>query len=63
MTFICSSRSFASQKDKTSSLRLDLRESIEMLYEFEKAFGMKATPMKEAIEETVKWFTSRPEKK
>ena len=48
-----------------------LRESIEMLYEFEKpfvvdsskfekTFGMKATLMKEAIKETVKWFKSRP---
>jgi nucleoside-diphosphate-sugar epimerase len=51
----------------------ELTESVEMLYEFEqpfvvdsskfeKAYGMKATPMKEAIKETVAWFISHPEK-
>ena len=50
----------------------ELKEIIEMLYmyekpfvvdssKFEKTFGMKATPMKEAIKETVKWFKSHPE--
>jgi nucleoside-diphosphate-sugar epimerase len=45
-----------------------------MLYEFEKpfvvdsskferAFGVKATPMREAIKETVAWFKDHPEKK
>lgn len=45
----------------------DAREMVEMMYEFEqpfivdssrfeKAFGMKATPMKEAIKETVAWY-------
>ena len=51
----------------------ELKEAIEMLYEFEKpfvvdsskfeqTFGMKATPMRDAIKETVKWFKSHPEK-
>ncbi len=50
------------------------KELVEMIYEFdqpfivdsskfEKTFGMKATPMHEAIEETVAWFKSHPEKK
>ena len=49
------------------------KEWVEMMYEFEKpfivdsskfekAFGMKATPMHEAIIETVKWFKSHPKK-
>jgi len=52
----------------------EVKESVEMLYEFEKpfivdsskfekTFGMKATPMKEAIRETVAWYKSHPEKK
>jgi nucleoside-diphosphate-sugar epimerase len=52
----------------------EVKESVEMLYEFEKpfvvdsnkferAFGMKATPIREAIRETVAWFKSHPEKK
>ena len=49
------------------------KESVEMMYEFEKpfvidsskfekTFGMKATPMREAIRETVVWYKSHPEK-
>jgi nucleoside-diphosphate-sugar epimerase len=52
----------------------EAKESIEMMYEFEQpfvvdsskfemTFGMKATPMKEAIKETVAWYKSHPEKK
>ena len=52
----------------------EARESVEMMYEFEKpfivdsskfekTFGMKATPMREAIKETVAWYKSHPEKK
>jgi nucleoside-diphosphate-sugar epimerase len=48
------------------------RESVEMMYEFEapfiidsskfeQTFGMKATPMREAIRETVAWYRSRPQ--
>jgi nucleoside-diphosphate-sugar epimerase len=51
----------------------ELKESVEMLYEFEqpfivdsskfeKTFGMKATPLQEAIRETVAWYKSHPEK-
>jgi nucleoside-diphosphate-sugar epimerase len=47
------------------------RETVEMLYEFEKphivdssrferAFGMRATPLREAIGTTVAWFRSNP---
>jgi len=50
------------------------KEMIEMMYEFEepfvvdsskfeKAFGMQATPMRDAIKETVAWYKSHPEKK
>jgi len=50
------------------------KELVEMMYEFdqpfivdsskfEQAFGMRATPMREAIKETVAWFKSHPEKK
>ena len=50
------------------------KESVEMMYEFdqpfivdtskfEKTFGMKATPMKEAIKETVAWYKSHPQYK
>jgi len=52
----------------------EAKETIEMMYEFdkpfivdsskfEKTFGLKATPMKEAIKETVAWYRSHPEKK
>ena len=52
----------------------EAKESVEMMYEFdqpfivdsskfEQAFGMKATPMREALKETVTWFKSHPEKK
>lgn len=52
----------------------EAKESVEMMYEFEKpfivdssrfekTFGMKATPMKDAIKETVAWYKSHPEKK
>lgn len=51
-----------------------MKEVVEMMYEFEKpfivnssrfetTFGMKATPMREAIRETVAWYKSHPEKK
>jgi nucleoside-diphosphate-sugar epimerase len=50
-----------------------MKEVVEMLYEFEqpfvvdsskfeKTFEMKATPIREAIKETVKWFKSHSEK-
>ncbi len=49
----------------------EVKESVEMLYEFEKpfivdsskfenTFGVKATPMDAAIQETVAWFKSHP---
>ena len=52
----------------------EAKEMVEMMYEFEQpfivdsskfenAFGVKATPMKEAIKETVTWYRSHPEKK
>ena len=52
----------------------EAKESVEMMYEFERpfivdssmfenTFGMKATPMKEAIKETVVWYKSHPEQK
>ena len=52
----------------------EARETVEMMYEFEKpfiidsskfekTFGMKATPIQEAIKETVAWYKSHPEKK
>jgi nucleoside-diphosphate-sugar epimerase len=52
----------------------EVKESVEMMYEFEKpfvvdsskfekTFGMKATPMHEAIKETVVWYKSHPQKK
>ena len=51
----------------------EAREMIEMMYEFEKpfivdsskfenTFGMQATPMPEAIKETVAWYKSHPQK-
>jgi nucleoside-diphosphate-sugar epimerase len=50
----------------------EAREIVEMMYEFnepfivdsskfEKVFGMKATPMREAIRETVKWYKNHME--
>jgi nucleoside-diphosphate-sugar epimerase len=50
----------------------EARETIEMMYEFdipfvvdsskfEKTFGMKATPMREAIRETVNWYKNHVE--
>ena len=52
----------------------EAKESVEMMYEFEqpfivdsskfeKTFGMRATPMREAIKETVAWYRSHPERK
>lgn len=52
----------------------EAKESYEMMYEFEqpfvvdsskfeKTFGVKATPMREAMKETVAWYKSHPEKK
>jgi nucleoside-diphosphate-sugar epimerase len=52
----------------------EAKESLEMMYEFdqpfivdsnkfEKTFGMKATPLKEAMQETVAWYKSHSEKK
>ncbi|MEN9563931.1 MAG: hypothetical protein RIR73_2175 [Chloroflexota bacterium] len=52
----------------------EAKESVEMMYEFEKpfivdsskfekTFSMKATPMRDAIKETVAWYKSHPEKK
>ena len=50
----------------------EARETVEMMYEFEKpfifdsskfekAFGMKATPIREAIRETVNWYKNHME--
>lgn len=52
----------------------EAKESVEMMYEYEKpfvidsgrferTFGMKATPIREAVRETVAWYRSHPEKK
>jgi nucleoside-diphosphate-sugar epimerase len=52
----------------------EAKETVEMMYEFEqpfivdsskfeKTFGMKATPMMEAIKETVAWYKTHPQKK
>jgi nucleoside-diphosphate-sugar epimerase len=52
----------------------EAKESVEMMYEFEspfvidsskfeKTFGMKATPVRDAIRDTVAWYKSHPEKK
>jgi nucleoside-diphosphate-sugar epimerase len=52
----------------------EAKETVEMMYEFEKpfiidsskfekTFDMKATPIHEAIKETVAWYKSHPEKK
>ena len=51
----------------------EAKESVEMMYEFEKpfiidsskfetTFGMKATPMRDAIRETAAWYKRHPEK-
>jgi nucleoside-diphosphate-sugar epimerase len=51
-----------------------MKEVAEMMYEFdqpfivdsskfEKTFGIKATPMREAIKETVAWYMNHPKKK
>ena len=51
----------------------EAKESVEMMYEyekpfvidsskFEKTFGMRATPIRDAIRETVAWYKSHPEK-
>jgi nucleoside-diphosphate-sugar epimerase len=50
----------------------EAKETVEMMYEFdqpfivdsskfEKTFGMKATPMSEAVKETAAWYKSHPE--
>jgi hypothetical protein len=50
----------------------EAKESVEMMYEFdqpftidsskfEQTFGMKATPIRTAIRETVSWYKSHPE--
>ena len=51
----------------------EAKETVEMMYEFEqpfivsskfeKTFGMRATPMQQAIKETVAWYKSYPENK
>jgi nucleoside-diphosphate-sugar epimerase len=52
----------------------EARESVEMMYEFEKpfvvdsskfeqAFGIKATPIEEAIKVTVGWYRAHPQSK
>ena len=52
----------------------EAKETVEMMYEFEKpfmidsskfetTFGMKATPMRQAIRETAAWYRSHPERK
>jgi nucleoside-diphosphate-sugar epimerase len=52
----------------------EARETVEMMYEFEKpfvidsskferTFGLKATPMRDAIRETVAWYKSHPQKR
>lgn len=52
----------------------EAKETVEMMYEFEKpfiidsskfekTFGMKATPVREAMKETVAWYKSHPGKK
>ena len=51
----------------------EAKETVEMMYEFDQpfivdsskfegTFGMKATPTREAIKETVAWYKSHPEK-
>ena len=52
----------------------EAKETVEMMYEFEQpfvvdsskfenTFGIKATPMREAIKATVAWYKSHPLKK
>lgn len=52
---------------------VEAKETFEMMYEFdrpfivnsqkfEKTFGMRATPMRQAIKETVAWYRAHPEK-
>lgn len=52
----------------------EAKEMVEMMYEFEQpfivdsskfesTFGMKATPMREAIKETVAWYKNHPQKR
>jgi nucleoside-diphosphate-sugar epimerase len=52
----------------------EAKESVEMMYEFEqpfivdsskfeKTFGLKATPIREAIKETVAWYQAHPQQK
>ena len=52
----------------------EARETVEMMYEFdipfiidsskfENTFGLKATPIRAALKETVNWYKSHPEKK
>ena len=52
----------------------EAKEFFEMMYEFEqpfivdlskfeRTFGMKATPIREAIQETVAWYKSHPKQK
>lgn len=52
----------------------EAKESVEMMYEYEKpfvidsskferTFGMKATPIREAIRETAAWYKSHPKEK
>ena len=52
----------------------EAKETVEMMYEFEKSFvidsskfertfGMKATPIRTAIKETVAWYKNHPERK
>jgi nucleoside-diphosphate-sugar epimerase len=52
----------------------EAKESVEMMYEFdqpfivdsskfERTFDLKATPMRDALKETVAWYKSHPEKK
>lgn len=50
----------------------EARETVEMMYEFEKpfivdsskfekAFGMKATPIRQAVQETLSWYRGHPQ--
>jgi nucleoside-diphosphate-sugar epimerase len=52
----------------------EAKESVEMMYEFEKpfiinsskfenAFGIKATPIRKAVQETVEWYKTHPQEK
>jgi nucleoside-diphosphate-sugar epimerase len=73
----CRARIQAAGKTMISLIGLfvpELKETVEMMYEFEqpfvvdssrfeKAFGMKATPIREAIKDTVAWYKTHPQKK